>query len=117
VLQHLCAAALEPCLGLIGVALGTAPVLAGVKGEDLAGAALAAPEMSASAAVRQAMMSAMARRCDGGIARAMDRQVAVREAAEDVRDLDHKRCPTSEAGHHLSRRVLSEARVGSVRWV
>jgi len=29
----------------------------------------------------------------------MDRQVAVREAAEDVRDLDHKRCPTSEAGH------------------
>lgn len=27
----------------------------------------------------------------------MGRQVAIREAAEDVRDLDHGRCPASEA--------------------
>src|SRR5258705_5438585 len=42
--QHLGAAALEPGLGLIGVAFGTAAVLAGVVGEDLGAALVAAPE-------------------------------------------------------------------------
>ena len=45
-------------------------------------------------------MSVTARLCDGGIDRAMGRQVVLREAAEDVGDLDHGRPAASEAGHH-----------------
>ena len=49
--------------------------------------------------------------------RAMGRQVVVREPAEDVSELDHGRSPRSQAGHQLVEDALSEARVGSVRWV
>ena len=65
--QHLGFTGREPALGLVGMAFGTAPILAGAIGEDLGGALVATPEAPPSASVRQAWMSAMARRCDGGI--------------------------------------------------
>jgi hypothetical protein len=47
----------------------------------------------------------------------MGRQVAIREAAEDIRDLDHGRCPASQAGHQLVDDPLERAagRFGQVR--
>lgn len=47
----------------------------------------------------------------------MGRQVAIREAAEDIRDLDHGQCPASEAGHQLVDDPLEGAtgRFGQVR--
>src|SRR5271167_4107546 len=45
--QHLGLAAIEPGLGLLAVAFGAAAVLAGVVGEDLGTAMVAAPQVSA----------------------------------------------------------------------
>ena len=46
----------------------------------------------------------------------MSRQVVVREAAEDVRNLDHGRCPPSHAGHELVENTLERGpgRLGQV---
>ena len=45
--QHLGLACAEPFFGLISMAFGTAPVLAGMVGVDLGAATIAAPEVSA----------------------------------------------------------------------
>ena len=87
--QHLELARLKPALGLVGVALGTAPVLARVVGEDLGPALVTAPEVAAErlgAAGKDVGDGAPVRRRHR---RAMDRLVVIREAAEDLRDLDH----------------------------
>jgi hypothetical protein len=71
------------------VALGTAPVLARVVGEDLGTALVTAPEVAAErlgAAGKDVGDGAPVRRRHR---RAMDRLVVIREAAEDLRDLDH----------------------------
>jgi hypothetical protein len=70
---------------------------------------IAAPEVSAErfrAASQNVGDGAPMRRQYG---RAMRRQVVVRKAAEDVRDLDHGRCSASEAGHQLVENVLERA--------
>src|SRR5215471_9062441 len=90
----------EPMLGLISMAFGTTPVLAGMIGIDLGAAMVAAPEVSAEcfgAAGQDVGDGAPVRRQDR---RAMRRQIAIREAAEDVRDLDHSGC-ASETAHQL----------------
>jgi hypothetical protein len=87
--KHLGLARLQPALGLVGVALGTAPVFAGVVGEDLGMALVAAPEVSAErlgAAGQDVGDGAPLRRQQR---RGMRRQVVVRKAAEDRRELDH----------------------------
>jgi len=90
---------LEPSLRLIRMAFGTAPVPAGMAGIELLAAAIAAPEMSAErlrAAGKNVRDGAAMR---GRNACAMRRKVAVREAAEDVRNLDHGWRPGLQAGH------------------
>ena len=87
--QHLELARLKPALGLVGVALGAAPVLARVVGEDLSTALVTAPGVAAErlgAAGEDVGDGAPVRRRHR---RAMDRLVVIREAAEDLRDLDH----------------------------
>jgi hypothetical protein len=49
--QHLGLARFEPALDLVSMAFWTAPILAGVIREHLAGAFVAAPEMSAEGIV------------------------------------------------------------------
>ena len=97
--QHLGLARLEPAFGLVGMAFWTTPILAGVIREDLGGALVAAPEMSA-----ESLGTAGKDIGDGALMRwrhrrAMGRQVVVREAAEDVRHLDHGGAAASEVGH------------------
>ena len=99
--QHLGLAGREPALGLVGMAFGTATVLARAIGEDLGGALVATPEAAAeslgSAGLDVGDDAPMRRRHRG----AMSRQVLVGEAAKDVRDLDHDHDgpAASEAGH------------------
>ena len=79
----------EPNLCLISLTFGTAPILAGMIGVTLGAAMIAAPQVSAErfgATCKNVGDGAPVRRQDG---RAMRRQIVVREAAEDVRDLDH----------------------------
>jgi hypothetical protein len=97
--QHLGLAGLEPAFGLVGMAFWTTPILAGVIREDLGDALVAAPEMSA-----ESLGAAGKDIGDGALMRwryrrAMDRQVVVCEAAEDVRHLDHGGAAVSEVGH------------------
>ena len=94
--QHLELARRKPALGLISMAFGTAPVLAGMIGIDLGAALLAAPEVAAErfgAAGYDVGDGAPMRRQHrrAPFAGIMSRQVVVREAAEDVRNLDHGR--------------------------
>ena len=95
--RHLGLARLEPALGLSAMAFGTAPILAGAIGEDLGGALAATPEAPSerlgAAGLDVGDGAPMRRRHR----RAMSRQVLVREAAKDVRDLDHDRSAASEA--------------------
>ena len=97
--QHLGLAGREPALGLVGMAFGTAPILAGAIGEDLGGALVATPEAASesfgAAGLDVGDGAPMRRRHRG----AMSRQVVAGEAAKDVRDLDHDRSAASEAGH------------------
>ena len=86
-------------------------------GVDLGAAAVAAPEMSA-----ERFRSAVEDVGDGAPVRwqnrpAMRRQVVVRKAAEDVRDLDHDRSLGSEAGHQLVEYAFERGagRLGQVR--
>jgi hypothetical protein len=95
--QHLCLPMFEPFPGLRGVALGTTTVAAGVPGEHLSVASIAAPDLAAEcrgAAVEDVLNGTPMR---GQNRRAMSREVLRREAAEHVGDLDHDRA--SEAGH------------------
>jgi hypothetical protein len=81
------------------MAFGTASDLAGMVGIDLLAAAIAAPEMSAGrlrAAGKNVRDGAAMRGQNAG---AMRRKVAVREAAQDVRNLDHGWRPGLQAGH------------------
>jgi hypothetical protein len=97
--QHLGAAGLQPAFGLVGMTFGTASVLAGVIGKHLGAAAVAAPEVSTEgfgAAGQDVGDGALMGR---QYRRAMGCEVVVREAAEDVRDLDHSAAAASEAGH------------------
>jgi hypothetical protein len=109
--QHLGLARLKPALGLVSMAFGTTPILAGVIREDLGGALVAAPEMSA-----ESLGAAGKDIGDGALMgwrhrRAMGRQVVAREAAEDVRHLDHDGAAASEAGHQ-SIKDLSQRNAG-----
>src|SRR5580700_4304355 len=77
--QHLGLARLEPAFGLVGMAFWTTPILAGVIREDLGGALVAAPEMSA-----ESLGTAGKDIGDGALMRwrhrrAMGRQVVARE--------------------------------------
>ena len=113
--QHLELSGLEPALGVGGVALAAAAVVARVVGKDLLGAVIALPEMSAEgfgAAGDNVGDSAAMRRQHG---RAMGRQVGVRKTAEDVGDLEHDR--RQRPAMTSSRSAVSDARVGSVKWV
>ncbi len=99
--QHLGLARIEPAFGLVSVAFWTTPVFAGMVGEDLSGALVAVPEMSA-----ESLGAALLDVGDGALMGwqhqcAMGRQVIAREAAEDVRDLDHDGATASEAGHQF----------------
>ena len=120
--QNLGLACGEPALCLISMALGAAPVLAGMVGVNLGAALIAAPEVSAEgfgAAGQDVGDGAPVRWQDR---RAMRRQIAVRETAENVRDLDHSGCAASETAHQLvedslerSSRRLSEMCVAGGR--
>jgi hypothetical protein len=97
--QHLGLAGFEPALGLSAMTFGTTPVLAGMIGEDLGGALVATPEPPSEgfgAASLDVGDGAPVRRRHR---RAMSRQVLAREAAKDVRDLDHDGSAASEAAH------------------
>jgi hypothetical protein len=97
--QHLGLAGRQPALGLVGMAFGTASILAGAIGEDLGGALVATPEAaseSLGAAGLDVGDGAPMRRRHRG---AMSRQVLAREAAKDVRNLDHDAVAASEAAH------------------
>jgi hypothetical protein len=114
--QHLGLAGLEPTLGLVGVALGTTPVFAGMIGEDLGTALLAAPEVSAESLGAAGLDIGNGALMRWQHRRAMGRQVVAGEAAEDVRDLDHGGSAASEAGHHLVEDVSEQdlGRLGQV---
>ena len=97
--QHLGLARFKPAFGLVSMAFGTTPIFAGVIREDLGGARVAAPKMSA-----ESLGAAGKDIGDGALMgwrhrRAMDRQIIAREAAEDVRDFDHGGTAASEVGH------------------
>ena len=79
---------LEPGLGLLGVAFGTAAVLAGVVGKDLGAALVAAPQVSSEGwgAAGDDVGDGAAMR--GGHRRAMSRQVIAGKPTEDVGQLD-----------------------------
>jgi hypothetical protein len=113
--QHLELARLEPALGIIGVALAAAAVLAAMVGKDLLATVIALPQVSSEhfGAAGQNVGDGTAMRWQHG--RAMGRQIGVRETAEDVGDLDHDRRQRPVISS--SRIPVSEARVGSVRWV
>ena len=109
--QHLGLACLKPAFGLVSMAFWTTPILAGVIREDLGGTFVAAPEMSA-----ESLGAAGKDIGDGALMgwwhrRAMGRQVIAREAAEDVRDLDHGGTAASEVGHQ-SIKDLSQRNAG-----
>ena len=99
--QHLRLAGLEPAFDLVGMALGTAPVLAGMPGEHLGGAMVTAPEMPAERLGAAGLDISDGTQMRRRHRRAMGRQIAIRETSEDVRDLDHGRFAASEAGHQL----------------
>jgi hypothetical protein len=65
--QHLGAAGLEPPLGLLGVALGAAPILAGVIREHLGAAMVTAPDVSAEDGGSAVQNVGDGTLCDGGI--------------------------------------------------
>src|SRR5208337_3538594 len=91
--QNFALPCLEPSLCLVRMALGTAAVLAGVVGIDFLAAPLAAPEVPAKrlhAAGNNIGDGAPVR---GQNPRAVRHKIAFREAAEDVRNLDHGWCP------------------------
>src|SRR5665213_1618461 len=95
--QHLRLTAFEPLSRLGGVALRTTAVAAGMIGEHLGAARLAAPDLTAErrgTAVDDVLNGAPVR---WQHQRAVSREVIRREAAEHVSDLDHDRA--SEAGH------------------
>ena len=97
--QHLALASVEPSLGLSAMTFGATPVLAGMIREDLGVASVATPEPPSErlgAATLDVGDGAPMRRRHR---RAMSRQVRAREAAKDVRDLDHDGSAASEAGH------------------
>ena len=97
--QHFGLTSLQPAFGLVGMTFGAAPVFAGVIGEDLGVAFVATPDVSAErlgAAGHDVVDGAPMR---WQHRRAMGREVVRREAAEDVRDLDHGQAAASEAAH------------------
>lgn len=99
--QHLGAAGFEPMPGLVGMALGAAPVATAVVGIDLGAAGGAAPEMSAQLrgpAGRDVGQGAPMR---GKHRRAVTIEVGRTETANDVRDVDHDGATLSEADHDL----------------
>ena len=100
-----------------GVAFGTAAVLAGVVGEELGAAMVAAPEVSAESfgAAGDDVGDGTAMR--GGYRWAIGRQVSAREPTQDVGELDHGRRPRSEPGHQLVENVseLRPDRLGQMR--
>ena len=99
--QHLGPAALEPGLGLIGVAFGTAAVLAGVVGEDLGVAMVAAPEVSPEGFGTAGNDVGDGTAMRGGHRGAISRQVSAREPTQDIGELDHGRRPRSQPGHQF----------------
>src|SRR5215467_279396 len=113
--QHLELASLQPALGLMGVALGAAAVAAAVVGKNLLGTMIALPEVSSQrcGATGENVGDGAAMRWQHS--RAMGRQVAVRETAEDVGDLYHDR--RQRPVMSSSRMRVSEVRVGSVKCV
>ena len=70
-----------------------------------------------SAAVRQARMSSMARRCEGSIDSAVNRELVRREAAENLGELDHESLYQRPVMLRRSSRPWSDAWVGVVRCV
>jgi hypothetical protein len=92
-----------------------AAVLATVVGIDLKRAVIALPEVSSKGfgAAGENVGDGAAMRWQHG--RAMGRQVGVRKTAEDVGDLDHDRRQRPVISS--STMLVSDARVGSVRWV
>ncbi len=105
----------EPSLRLIRMAFGTASVPAGMVGIDVLVATIATPEMPAErfGAAGQNVRDGAAMR--GRNSRAMRRKVAVREAAEDVRNLGPGCARPYKPDISLSRMALSGARAASVR--
>src|SRR5262249_54256399 len=105
----------KPALCLISMALGAAPVFAGMI--NLGAALIAAPEVSA-----ERFGTASQDVGDGAPVRWQDRstmrrQVALREAAENVRDLDHGGCAALEAAHQFVEDGLERGsrRLGEMR--
>ena len=99
--KHFRLAGLEPAFDLIGMAFGTTPVLARVPGEHRGGAAIAAPEMAAEGLGAAGLDGGDGTQMGRRHRRAMGRQIPIREAAEDVRDLDHGEPAGSKAGRQL----------------
>ena len=99
--QDLAAAVVEPQPGLPGVAFGTAAVFAGVVGEDLGLAMVAAPQLPAES------LSAAGDDVGDGPAvrsryrRAVGFEVSAGEPTHHVGQLDHGRGPRSQPGHQL----------------
>jgi hypothetical protein len=107
--QHLGLPCSQPAFGLILMALGATAVFAGMIGIDFGAAAIAAPDVSA-----ERFGAAGHDVGDGALVRwqhraAMRRKVAVREAAEDIRDFDHGVSLGSEAAHQLVEEGLERA--------
>ena len=87
--QYLGLAGIEPILGLLGVAFRTGSVFAGVIREHLVAASIAAPQVSAEGLGPASQDVGDGTAMRGWHRRAMGRQIAVREPAEDVGKLDH----------------------------
>ena len=103
--EHLGPAGFEPFLRLLGMAFGTGAIPAGMIGEHLLLAGIAAPDLSAQGlrptghdVLNGATMPTWHRRPIG-------RKVAIRKTAEHVGKLDHGRKPRSEASHHFVQNV------------
>ena len=97
--QHLGLAGFEPALGLSAMTFGATSVLAGMIGEDLGVALFATPEPPSKNLGAAGLDVGDGAPVRGRRRSAMSRQVLVREAAKDVRDLDHDGSAASEASH------------------
>src|SRR5215472_11437486 len=95
---------IEPRLGLLGVAFWAAAIAAGVIGEHLGVTCLAAPDLPAKrcgSAVENILDGTSMR---GWHRRAMNREIARREAAEHLGEFDHDRA--SKAGHQSIKQTV-----------
>jgi hypothetical protein len=107
----------NPAFSLVTVASRAAPVLARVVGEDLGTAMVAAPKVPAE------LFGPAGENVGDGVAvrgqhrRAVGRQIAFREAAEDIRESDHDRPQLSDGGSEIGHQRVEGGLERGSRWL